>query len=69
MDTGLTASSVRFLFDGEAVAPEDTPESQEMEEGDAIDVMHQQTGGSTEEFVTMVAGMVAFVGAVVAGLL
>lgn len=45
------------------------PEGLEMEEGDAIDVMHQQTGGSTEEFVTMVAGMVAFVGAVVAGLL
>jgi len=42
---GLTSTSVRFLFDGEAVGADDTPDTHEMEEGDAIDVMHQQTGG------------------------
>jgi small ubiquitin-related modifier len=42
---GLQSSSVRFLFDGEPLTAEDTPDKQEMEDGDAIDVMHQQTGG------------------------
>eukprot|EP00041_Stephanoeca_diplocostata_P009170 m.139567 g.139567 ORF g.139567 m.139567 type:complete len:110 (-) comp17632_c0_seq1:2159-2488(-) len=42
---GLEQKNVRFLFDGEAIKPEDTPESLDMEDKDAIDVMQQQTGG------------------------
>lgn len=36
----------RFLFDGARVNPESTPESLEMEDGDCIDVMHEQVGGA-----------------------
>eukprot|EP00036_Acanthoecidae_sp_10tr_P009166 CAMPEP_0182920946 /NCGR_PEP_ID=MMETSP0105_2-20130417/3827_1 /TAXON_ID=81532 ORGANISM="Acanthoeca-like sp., Strain 10tr" /NCGR_SAMPLE_ID=MMETSP0105_2 /ASSEMBLY_ACC=CAM_ASM_000205 /LENGTH=99 /DNA_ID=CAMNT_0025058421 /DNA_START=63 /DNA_END=362 /DNA_ORIENTATION=- len=42
---GLQADSVRFLFDGEQINPEATPETMDMEDKDVIDVMYQQTGG------------------------
>ena len=35
----------RFIFDGERVKEDDTPESLEMENGDEIDAMVEQTGG------------------------
>eukprot|EP00048_Salpingoeca_helianthica_P015228 m.225703 g.225703 ORF g.225703 m.225703 type:complete len:104 (+) comp16764_c0_seq1:48-359(+) len=44
---GVAANSVRFMFDGKAINPDDTPAKLEMEENDAIDVMQQQTGGAS----------------------
>eukprot|EP00035_Acanthoeca_spectabilis_P020149 m.431365 g.431365 ORF g.431365 m.431365 type:complete len:101 (-) comp17292_c0_seq1:169-471(-) len=41
----LQAESVRFLFDGEQIDPDATPDTMEMEDKDVIDVMYQQTGG------------------------
>mmetsp|Transcript_15301 Transcript_15301/g.42795 ORF Transcript_15301/g.42795 Transcript_15301/m.42795 type:complete len:89 (+) Transcript_15301:134-400(+) len=41
MDRG----SIRFLFDGERLPPEATPESVGMEDGDSIDAMTEQVGG------------------------
>ena len=38
-------SSVRFLFDGNRVNPNQTPQELEMEDGDVIDVMVEQQGG------------------------
>ena len=35
---GLAAADVRFLFDGDAIRREDTPQSLQMEDGDSIDV-------------------------------
>lgn len=43
---GISTDSVRFLYDGDPISPEDTPESLEMEEGDSLDALLQQTGGS-----------------------
>lgn len=37
--------SVRFLYDGVRIQPDQTPESLEMEDGDIIDAVLQQTGG------------------------
>eukprot|EP00039_Didymoeca_costata_P018317 m.333028 g.333028 ORF g.333028 m.333028 type:complete len:102 (-) comp17048_c0_seq1:136-441(-) len=42
---GLQSGSIRFLFDGQQVGPDDSPESLDMEDNDCIDVMQQQTGG------------------------
>ena len=39
------ANSCRFIFDGERIKESDTPETLEMENGDEIDVMVEQTGG------------------------
>lgn len=41
----VSANTVRFLYDGVRVQPEDTPKSLDMEENDAIDVVMQQIGG------------------------
>eukprot|EP00299_Pterocystis_sp_00344_P007299 c229_g1_i1.p1 GENE.c229_g1_i1~~c229_g1_i1.p1 ORF type:complete len:109 (-),score=28.13 c229_g1_i1:111-404(-) len=38
--------SIVFLFDGKQVGDTMTPEELEMEDGDSIDVMLHQTGGS-----------------------
>jgi hypothetical protein len=38
---GLQASSVRFLFNGEPLTAEDTADKQEMQDGDAIDVIRE----------------------------
>ena len=43
---GLRTHSVRFLFDGYNVQESDTPAGLDMEEGDTVEVFHQQTGGS-----------------------
>jgi small ubiquitin-related modifier len=41
----VSPSSIRLLFDGRKISPDDTPASLEMENDDKIDVMLQQTGG------------------------
>ncbi|KAJ8558252.1 hypothetical protein K7X08_005018 [Anisodus acutangulus] len=38
--------SIVFLFDGDRLGEEQTPDELEMEEGDEIDAMLHQTGGS-----------------------
>ena len=42
---GLDRNSVRFLYDGNAVDPDKTPEELEMEDEDIIDAMLEQIGG------------------------
>ncbi|CAD5176794.1 small ubiquitin-related modifier 1 [Musa acuminata AAA Group] len=39
-------NSIAFLFDGRRLRGEQTPEELEMEDGDEIDAMLHQTGGS-----------------------
>ena len=43
---GFSANQCRFIFDGERIKDDDTPTNLEMENGDEIDVMVEQTGGS-----------------------
>ena len=43
----ISASTVRFRFDGAAINDNDTPQALEMEDGDAIEVFQPQTGGWT----------------------
>mmetsp|Transcript_24267 Transcript_24267/g.27513 ORF Transcript_24267/g.27513 Transcript_24267/m.27513 type:complete len:125 (+) Transcript_24267:133-507(+) len=43
---GCTPQTVRFLFDGERLQETATPEKLEMEDGDEIDAMVEQIGGS-----------------------
>ena len=43
---GLANNQCRFIFDGERVKDDDTPDGLEMENGDEIDVMVEQTGGA-----------------------
>ena len=43
---GLSNNQCRFIFDGERIKDDDTPETLEMENGDEIDVMVEQTGGA-----------------------
>ncbi|TMW85248.1 hypothetical protein EJD97_023444 [Solanum chilense] len=40
-------NSIAFLFDGRRLRGEQTPDELEMEDGDEIDAMLHQTGGST----------------------
>ena len=42
---GVAQNTVRFLFDGERIAPTATPKDLDMEDGDVIDVMVEQVGG------------------------
>ena len=42
---GLASNQCRFIFDGERLKDDDTPDGLEMENGDEIDVMVEQTGG------------------------
>ncbi|ORZ27135.1 ubiquitin-related domain-containing protein [Lobosporangium transversale] len=44
---GKALNSVRFLYDGERIQPTNTPNELEMEDGDSIDVMVEQVGGSS----------------------
>ncbi|CAI2383127.1 unnamed protein product [Moneuplotes crassus] len=46
---GLMVSTCRFIFDGERIKETDTPDSLSMEEGDEIDLMVEQTGGSCNQ--------------------
>jgi len=43
---GVAMNSVRFLFDGNRVNANQTPADLEMEDGDVIDVMVEQQGGT-----------------------
>ena len=43
---GVPLNSLRFLFDGQRIGDEMSPKQLEMEEGDVIEVYHEQTGGS-----------------------
>mmetsp|Transcript_2463 Transcript_2463/g.7807 ORF Transcript_2463/g.7807 Transcript_2463/m.7807 type:complete len:103 (+) Transcript_2463:49-357(+) len=42
---GIDMKSVRFMVDGTFVEDEDTPESLELDDGDIVDTVLQQTGG------------------------
>ena len=44
---GVPLNSLRFLFDGQRIGDEMSPKQLEMEEGDVIEVYHEQTGGTT----------------------
>ena len=41
---GISMNAVRFLFDGQRLGTQQTPDELEMEEGDVIDVMVEQMG-------------------------
>jgi small ubiquitin-related modifier len=43
---GFAPGAVRFLFDGNRINDDITPEKLNMEDNDVIDVMVQQTGGN-----------------------
>ncbi|KAK6774292.1 hypothetical protein AABB24_040057 [Solanum stoloniferum] len=43
----LDFNSIAFLFDGRRLRAEQTPDELEMEDGDEIDAMLHQTGGTT----------------------
>ena len=43
---GVPLNSLRFLFDGQRIGDEMSPKQLEMEEGDVIEVYHEQTGGT-----------------------
>ncbi|KZT58028.1 small ubiquitin-related modifier [Calocera cornea HHB12733] len=43
---GKDVQTIRFLYDGERLGEDDTPASLEMQDGDTIDVMVEQVGGS-----------------------
>lgn len=43
--TGKDQKSLRFMFDGERINGDDTPQSLGMDDGDAIEALNQQTGG------------------------
>ncbi|KAG0335107.1 dolichyl-phosphate-mannose-protein mannosyltransferase pmt3 [Podila humilis] len=43
---GKSVASVRFLYDGERIQATNTPNELEMDDGDSIDVMVEQIGGS-----------------------
>ncbi|KAL4976395.1 ubiquitin-related domain-containing protein [Aspergillus recurvatus] len=42
---GKQPSTVRFLFDGTRVRPEDTPDTLDMADGDTLEVHQEQIGG------------------------
>ncbi|KAL5511958.1 SMT3 [Sanghuangporus vaninii] len=42
---GKEVNTIRFLYDGERINEDDTPNSLEMEDNDTIDVMVEQVGG------------------------
>jgi small ubiquitin-related modifier len=42
---GVPADGVRFLFEGERLNREQTPDTLGMEDGDVIDALIEQTGG------------------------
>jgi len=43
---GKNASACRFLFDGQRVTAQDTPETLDMADGDTLEVHQEQVGGS-----------------------
>jgi small ubiquitin-related modifier len=45
----VSVSAIRFLYDGQRVQPDATPNSLDMEEDDIIDAVLQQTGGGKDQ--------------------
>lgn len=45
----LARNTVRFLFEGSRIQDTDTPESLEMQDGDMVQAMLEQTGGAEDE--------------------
>ncbi|KAG2434201.1 hypothetical protein HXX76_007927 [Chlamydomonas incerta] len=43
---GQDPASVRFLFDGQRINPDATPEQLDMQDGDVLDCVIEQVGGS-----------------------
>jgi len=43
---GKSPNSCRFLFDGQRVHPDDTPEKLDMMDGDQLEVHQEQLGGA-----------------------
>ncbi|KAK3253573.1 hypothetical protein CYMTET_37178 [Cymbomonas tetramitiformis] len=43
---GIDKQLTRFIFDGHRLRPDQTPQEVDMEEGDSIDMMLEQVGGS-----------------------
>lgn len=43
---GKSATSVRFLFEGQRVQKTDTPDTLDMQDGDTLEVHQEQIGGS-----------------------
>jgi len=43
---GKSLAAIRFMFDGNRLRPDQTPEQLEMENGDSIDALLEQTGGA-----------------------
>ncbi|PRP83824.1 hypothetical protein PROFUN_08939 [Planoprotostelium fungivorum] len=42
---GIDQNSIRFLYDGQRITPDQTPKDLEMEDNDIIDAVLAQTGG------------------------
>ncbi|KAK6542101.1 hypothetical protein TWF694_007870 [Orbilia ellipsospora] len=42
---GKAPTTVRFLFDGSRVQPNDTPDTLDMQDGDTLEVHQEQIGG------------------------
>jgi hypothetical protein len=45
---GISPTAIRLLFEGTTISDEATPEKLGMEDGDMVDVMFEQTGGTRE---------------------
>ena len=45
----MQSSQVRFMVDGERIAPEDTADKLGLEDNDLIDVAMEQTGGGVDD--------------------
>ncbi|KAI9669882.1 MAG: hypothetical protein M1831_006917 [Alyxoria varia] len=45
--SGKNRQSVRFLFDGQRVTTDDTPDTLDMADGDTLEVHQEQIGGSS----------------------
>ena len=43
---GKSMNAIRFMFDGQRIRPEQSPADLEMENGDSIDALLEQTGGA-----------------------
>jgi len=43
---GKSLATVRFLFEGQRVQKDDTPDSLEMQDGDTLEVHQEQLGGT-----------------------
>ena len=56
---GVALSSVRFLFDGDRINPEQTPDSLGMEDNDSIDVVMEQVGGAHRKLAAPSLGRLA----------